>query len=453
MLGKMENKYLPYVFAFLFGLSATTAFANPDKITILGKDKTKKPEIVQTQPKQQSPIAGMEVSTPTAQKNLEEEICTFTYTGKSNPADAQDLTNSVYGKASEKAKNIDETRFKNWLKTSFGQNDVTQTLMYDPVKGLYFKGTDNTFYLNPNALANNALPSNLEKKTETKNVKESTTTQAKVPTITYEPGKVPRACFGLIGSAVHDDAKTSVYDYEAKGQGLGINMDMENIPIGKNYFLNCTIGAITEDANIYNVLKNKETGTMKNTRKTIDFTIDKELKNLDVKGGVALYNYDSIEERIPAESSARLAGINYGIDYTFSGTPLTIGYEGQCLGNTGGSNVEKITMSGGKVKVGPMSMGMKTRAIQGDGPVVQQLAQQGIFPSEINAKWEGNGYSLSFNQFRNYETCASAWGCGGSIDLTKDIELNYTYSKLDRDSKDKKTASERSMVGVAYVLK
>lgn len=448
----MEKKYLPYLFAFLFGISS--AAANPDKTTILGVDKTKHSvpaQTVQTAPVSNQ-IAGMQVekSTPTA-KTLEQEVATFSYLGKTMPSEINDTIDALYDIASQKSgKNFDKEKFGNWIKVTYGSQDVTPTLMCND-KGLYLKGTTQSFSLA--TAPETAKPA--DEVPAAQKIEKSNAQEVKKSTEAYVSSRAPQISIGALYSDAKHTARTNVYNYESKGNGAGVTLSASGIPLGKNYFFSGSLEALVEDTKTRNIIRDTEVGKMHNSMKNAELSVNKDFKNGSAKIGATTYNNESSEDYygITAESSVKLAGLNYGFDYNFSGTPLTVSYCGECLSDCADSDVKKITMNEAGVKLGPVSMGMKTRAIDGEGPVVQQLAQSGIFPSELNVKWSGKNYSISASQYSNYNTCASATGYGFDVNLSKNLSISYNHTKLDRDSKDKKTGSERSLVGLKYTLK
>jgi hypothetical protein len=359
------------------------------------------------------------------------EICTFSYTGKSDRKNVETLIDALYGKVRENVKkDIDKTKLGNWIKTSYGANDLTSTLMYSPIKGLYFKDTVN--YFNTSNIPDIKVSSETAK---------------------FVSSRKPSVSFDLLGSLVDNDAKTRVYDYEAKGSGLGAKISAENVILGKNCFLDLSVDALNENLKTSNVLTGNEAGNMQNERRNIEFAVDKEYRNVNATLGGKVYNYITTEDYsgVKAESSIKLAGLDYGIDYTHG--QLTLGYEGETLADNGSSDVKKIVSNAGKVKVGPLTVKMKSSTINGNGPAIQQLYQQGVFPSEISAEWEGKGYSVSVSQLRDYDTSASSVEYGFKMNLTKNIGINYSHVKAERDSKGKKTASERNALEVEYTFK
>lgn len=144
----MNKKILPYMLSAIIGASAPLY---ADKMTIIGTDKT--PATKTSEVKKSS-------ETPSTNEKL---IVGFWYSGKTNSQDAEKTLDSVCEKIEkETGKDIDNEKFKNWIKTSQGQNDLSVDLMVDKEKGLHIKNTVNYFNINAYELVKTS-PAKVEK--------------------------------------------------------------------------------------------------------------------------------------------------------------------------------------------------------------------------------------------------------------------------------------------------
>jgi len=137
----MNKKILIYALSALIGASAPL-YAK-DKVTVIGKDKTpeKKDSCIQTS----SPTATIEDAVN------DTKVCTFMYSGKTAPREAEGVLDVVYGKAKKvSGKNIDKQRFTNWIINANGLNDKTIELVYNSNRGFHEKNSTNYFYVSEN---------------------------------------------------------------------------------------------------------------------------------------------------------------------------------------------------------------------------------------------------------------------------------------------------------------